>query len=312
MDCSLEVVWAFMVDYAKDWGVRRHSHSYFQMYYCLSGHGNMFLGGKDITIKQNECLIIWPDQVHELYPVESGQLRIIDTKFYVHDQKLYDALLKAPQLITAPNAQFRELQQSMRNEWVTDAPYAKRMATLLFEQSILLFLRDNMRIPMPPQFYQDLRRNTEKLTGLEKTLADYLSVHFLEDLSLDEISKHLSYSKNYLCRIFKQSSGFTISEYINYLRIVKAYDLVCYTNLRLTEISAQCGFSSIHYFSRMFHRIVGMTPTQARDQEQNFLYTDARLHGAFSYRYFSKGSGSGTGHNSPEANSEQKDGSEKL
>ena len=300
MDHSLEVIWTFMVDYAKDWGVRRHADDYFQMYYCIAGEGTMFLGDRDIVLKQNECLIIWPGQIHELYPIKSGQLRTIDTKFYVRDQELKAALFKAPQLITVTDPRFRELQQSMRNEWVTGALYAKEMATILFEQSILLFLRDNAQVPTQPPFYRTLRENTEKLTGLERTLADYLAVHFLEELSLDKIAEDLCYSKNYLCKIFKASSGFTINEYINLLRISKAYDLVCCTNHRLTEISAQCGFSSIHYFSRTFHRIAGMTPTQARDQEQNSLYTDIRLHGTFRYRYFSKGSCAGQKTGGPE------------
>ncbi|MBR3640538.1 MAG: helix-turn-helix transcriptional regulator, partial [Oscillibacter sp.] len=104
-------------------------------------------------------------------------------------------------------------------------------------------------------------------------------------LTLDRIAADLCYSKNYLCKICKSGSGFIINGYVNLLRISKAYDLVCCTNHRLTEISQQCGFSSIHYFSRTFHRIVGMTPSQARDQEQNSLYTDIRLHGSFQYRY---------------------------
>lgn len=288
MDHPLKVIWTFMVDYPKDWGVRRHSHDYFQMYYCTAGQGNMYIEGKSFVLRQSECLVIWPNQIHELYPIENGQLRIIDTKFYILDENLKRALLQAPQVIKIADPFFRELQQNMRDEWVSGALYAKEMATVLFEQCIFLFIRDNAQVSIKPPFYRMMREKTEKLTGLEKTLALYLSEHFLEDLSLDKIAKDLCYSKNYLCKIFKNSSGFTINEYINYLRISKAYDMVCCTNHRLTEISVQCGFSSIHYFSRIFHRIVGMSPSQARDQEKNFLYMDNCLHGTFHYRYFSK------------------------
>lgn len=288
MEHPLEVIWTFMVDYAKDWGVRRHSHDYFQMYFCTAGQGTMYLEGKTFTLEKDQCLVIWPGQIHELYPIESGQLRVIDTKFYVQDPALRQAILAAPQRITVTDSRFRELQQTVRSEWVSGALYAREMATILFEQSLFLFLRDNAHVTTLPPFYRTLRERTEKLTGLERTLADYLSTHFLEELTLDRIAGELCYSKNYLCKIFKSASGFTINEYINYLRISKAYDLVCCTNHRLTEISLQCGFSSIHYFSRTFHRIVGMTPSQARDQEQNSLYTDIRLHGTFRYRYFSR------------------------
>ena len=113
-----------------------------------------------------------------------------------------------------------------------------------------------------------------------------LSSGTLDELSLNQIAEEMHYSKNYLCKIFKASCGMTITEYVNCLRIQKAYDLVCCTESKLTEISVRCGFSSIHYFSRTFRRITGMTPTQARDQDQNRLKTDIRLHGTFRYRYY--------------------------
>lgn len=288
MTHPVEVIWAFIVDYSKDWGVRRHFHDFFQMYYCIAGHGTMLLGDQDITIEKDTCLLIRPHQIHELYPIKSGQFRIIDTKFYVHDEALREAIFQAPQMITISNPSFRDLQQTMRNEWVSGAAFAREMAQVLFEQSLLLFLRNNTHASVRPPFYRTLQECTEKLSGTERLLADYLSLHFLEDLTLDQISDDLRYSKNYLCKIFKKASGYTISEYINCLRISKAYDLVCCTNNRLTEIAAQCGFSSIHYFSNTFHRIVGITPSQARDQEQNSVNTDIRLHGTFRYRYYSK------------------------
>ena len=286
MQYPLEVIWTFMLDYTRGWGVRRHQHDYFQMYYCVAGEGTMLLHDQNITLQQNDCLIIRPEQIHELYPIKSGQLRVIDTKFYVHDEELKSALLEAPQLIQIPGGGFGDIQQNMRNEWVSGTLYAKDMVAALFLQSILIFLRDNVRVSTQPPFYRKLNEKTEHLTGLEGELVQYLQTHFLEELPLDRIAEDMHYSKNYLCKIFKASCGMTITEYVNCLRIRKAYDLVCCTESRLTEIGVRCGFSSIHYFSRTFRRITGMTPTQARDQDQNRLRTDIRLHGTFRYRYY--------------------------
>ena len=136
MTHPVQLIWTFMVDYAKDWGVRQHAHDYFQMYYCIAGRGNMLLGEQSIVLEKDSCLLILPNQVHELYPIKSGQLRTIDTKFYVHDEAIKGALLHAPQLITISDSHFRDLQQTMRNEWVTGALFAKEMAESLFEQSL--------------------------------------------------------------------------------------------------------------------------------------------------------------------------------
>ena len=58
MTHPIEIVWTFMVDYAKDWGVRRHSHDYFQMYYCIAGRGTMLLGDQNIVLEKDNCLLI--------------------------------------------------------------------------------------------------------------------------------------------------------------------------------------------------------------------------------------------------------------
>ncbi len=288
MENSVQVIWTFILDYTKGWGVRRHHHDYFQMYYCLSGTGLLYLDGEEIELSSNVCLIICPDQIHEIYPIKSGQLRIIDTKFYVRDAAIQQAILDAPKLITISDTQFRELQHSMRNEWVSNGVYGHEMATLLFQQSLYQFLRKSASVPSKIPFYKELEDCILKLTGLEKNIADYLLLHFLEELSLDKIAGDLRYSKNHLCKVFKNATGYTISEYTNFLRIRKAYDLICCTDKKLSEISLTCGFSSIHYFSRTFRKITGLSPSQARDQDRNSIYTDIRLHGTFHYRYFTE------------------------
>lgn len=286
---SVETIWTFMVDYTKGWGVQEHTHDYYQMFYCISGRGHMLLNGQDILLEKNRCLLIRPGQTHELSPIESGQFRTIDTKFRIYDETIETALLSAPQLITITDPHFEELQQAMRNEWVSGTLFAKEMTGAQLEQSLLVFLRNNTHVSAKPPFYLALQKSTEKLTGMEKSIADYMSIHFLEDLSLDRISEDLNYSKGYLCKVFKQASGYTINEYINCLRISKAYDLICYTDYRFSEIGAQCGFSSIHYFTRTFRSIVGIPPSQVRNYKQKPINNDIRLHETFHYRYHING-----------------------
>lgn len=286
MGDSVEVIWSFFVDYPPGWGVRRHSHDYFQMYYCTSGCGTMLLGEDTVELSENSCVCIHPNQIHELYPVESGCLKVIDTKFYIHNREIKNSFLQIPQFQTIMDPHFKMLQQSARNEWGTGALYAKEMASLIFAQSILLLLRHDAPALDRPPFYRRLQAAKAELTGLEKQISDYLCTHLSEEVSLDQLSQELSYTKNYLCKIYKRTSGYTIHEYLTHLRICRAYDLVCSTDERLSTISQMCGFSSIHHFSRMFRRIVGLTPSEIRDNEKRSLYMDIQCHGKFFYRYY--------------------------
>lgn len=224
---------------------------------------------------------------HELHPLTAGHLRIIDTKFYIHASELYQSILEIPSKISIGENTFRELQQNLRGEWASGAPYSKAMATLLFEQCLYLCLRHGTTFSDAAPFYHALEQRAAQLTGLERKISEYVAEHYWESITLDQLSSELRYSKNYLCKVFKATTGATISEYANFLRVRKAYDLVCYTDQKLSEIAVSCGFSSIHYFSRVFHKYVGMAPSQMRDRDRSTLDTDIRLHGTFHYRYYS-------------------------
>lgn len=125
MTANIQLVWTFMLDYTRGWGVRRHDHDYFQMYFCLAGEGAFFLDGKDLVLQKEDCLIIRPNQVHELYPISNGQFRIIDTKFYIRDDDLYQSILDMPSLIRISTAPFGSCSRNMRGEWASGAPYSK-------------------------------------------------------------------------------------------------------------------------------------------------------------------------------------------
>lgn len=286
MERKIELIWTFMLDYTKGWGVRRHDHDYFQMYYCLDGEGNFYLDGRTIQLTKHDCLIMRPGQVHELYPITKGKFRLIDTKFYIHDNIIFNSIVNMPQIISMVDHSFKEIQMSMREEWASNYPFSKEIANLLFEQALYFFFRYTAPKPATIPFYYSMEQKIFCLKGIEKQISDYLSEHLLEKVSLDHLAYKLKYSKNYLCTAFKTSTGCTISEFYNYLRIRKSYDLVCNTDQKLSEIALLCGFSSIHYFSRIFHKYVGLSPSQVRDSDRNSLYTDIRLHGTFRYRYF--------------------------
>lgn len=200
---------------------------------------------------------------------------------------MYQSILEIPSKISIGENTFRELQQNLRGEWASGAPCSKAMATLLFEQCLYLCLRHGTTFSDAAPFYHALEQRAAQLTGLERKISEYVAEHYWESITLDQLSSELRYSKNYLCKVFKATTGATIGEYANFLRVRKAYDLVCYTDQKLSEIAVSCGFSSIHYFSRVFHKYVGMAPSQMRDRDRSTLDTDIRLHGTFHYRYYS-------------------------
>lgn len=85
-----------------------------------------------------------------------------------------------------------------------------------------------------------------------------------EDLSLNFLASHVNFSPNHLSMVFAQQTGQTLIKYLTEYRMNKAKELLRCTGMRSSEISAQVGYKDSHYFSYVFKKTQGMTPTQYR------------------------------------------------
>lgn len=93
----------------------------------------------------------------------------------------------------------------------------------------------------------------------------YLENHCSESLKLDELTGIIHIDKSYLIRIFKQIYGITPLAYHQQIRIQRARSMLVNTNLSITQISENTGFSSIHDFDRVFRKIDGSSPSSYRN-----------------------------------------------
>lgn len=93
---------------------------------------------------------------------------------------------------------------------------------------------------------------------------EYVNSNYSDNLSLEEVSSLLGFDVSYFCRIFKQATGATFTEYLNFVRICKAEKLLSTTNKSILEISEAVGFSSLSYFNRVFKKIRYSSPGSYR------------------------------------------------
>lgn len=87
---------------------------------------------------------------------------------------------------------------------------------------------------------------------------------YMREITVNELAAELSVSRAWLSRCFKDVTGKTIKEYITDLRISHAKDLLTQTPFPIAEIAAACGYNDAMFFSRMFKRVAGCTPSQWR------------------------------------------------
>ena len=90
-----------------------------------------------------------------------------------------------------------------------------------------------------------------------------------KNLSIKMIAEKTYLCQTYLCSFFKKSTGKTINEYINETRIEKARELLKENRVKLYEIATDIGFADANYFSTIFKKYIGCTPSEYR--EKNYL-----------------------------------------
>ena len=92
----------------------------------------------------------------------------------------------------------------------------------------------------------------------------YVNSNYTEDIKLSEVAAMLSFDESYFCRLFKNATGATFTEYLNFVRICKAEKLLKKTQKNILEISEAVGFSSVSYFNRIFKKYRHTSPKTYR------------------------------------------------
>lgn len=94
-----------------------------------------------------------------------------------------------------------------------------------------------------------------------------LETKYASNLSLETIAKEVFVSPVYLSFLFKQVEGVNLTDYVTHVRMDKAKELLLSSNLKTYEIANRVGYQDEKYFSRLFKKRIGMTPTEFRQQD---------------------------------------------
>ena len=98
----------------------------------------------------------------------------------------------------------------------------------------------------------------------------YMSEHFTDpNLMLQDVAKAVGMSNSRFSTVFSQQTGQTFTEYLIYLRLNKAKEMLRTTNIKSSQIARESGYNDSHYFSYIFKKNTGITPSEYRMQYQN-------------------------------------------
>ena len=113
--------------------------------------------------------------------------------------------------------------------------------------------------PLPREENDDVRTAV-----IRSEMYAFIEAHYREDISMQDAAAALRYSDAYFCKLFKQCFKVNFSAYLNEYRVQKARQMILDSRLSLKDIGVLCGYRDANYFTRVFKRLTGKTPSEYR------------------------------------------------
>ena len=269
-------------------GTPYHCHEYLQINYICKGLGRHFIHQGEFDISKGDIFVIPPEVPHAISANDSGKVEIFEFEFlptFINESfgdftkvtSFLDFAYIEPFLVVENKVKPRlnltgEVQHEVEQllwEGLREFESRQQGFELLIKSLLLKLL-----VIVGRAFTADLndkdssvmyRRYHEEIFNA----LQYIKEHYNENLSVPEVAQLFALSPSYFRYLFKSITMQNFVEYLNNIRIVKACELLCTTDKRVLDISADTGFNNVKHFNEVFRRSTGLTPLQYRRHNQN-------------------------------------------
>ncbi len=237
-----------------------HYHLEIEFIYMLKGEMTIRVGKQIQIIHEDEMFFAFPFVEHEYFVEQEGTLSLIGIFSPLELADYYKFML-----LNRPLSPFLTKEQ---------VPIGLRDLLLHFERYFkahrtnLVVIR-HLLAAVVGECIESMsfeeRVDSQKYLGIERTLTCCLE-HFDDpQFNLNRATELLGYNRSYLSSLISDSLGISFSDYINSMRITKARSLLSTTNMKIIDVSYECGFSSQRNFNRVFLQAIGKTPSEYRE-----------------------------------------------
>lgn len=196
-----------------------------------------------------------PDVPIHLTPLSNTSRQYLDIKFRPLSPFLTEHLQSVHPPQSADPSSRAMLDYIVENWHLQDPGVQETCRSFLSSLLLLLFAAQTPPDALGSQFIRSDHYNKAALMTLR-----YIEAHYLNHFSLEDLGKATGYNKSYLCTNFARSTGVTIVDYTNFLRIRKAVGALLHFPTRISTVCESLGFHNLNYFSRTFKSFVGIPP----------------------------------------------------
>ena len=247
-----------------------HWHDEFEIIYVRSGFLAVSISGESYIGKTGDAFVVSPGNLHLmgsqtgtvdyytfLFPLKYISFRTDD----MLDEKLLEPL-NSGHLMICPRVKdtAKELCEQLIDIYMAENDETESKITAQIKTKIILL---QFILEMWKKGFV-IENDTSGRNTVEKEMVSYIQQNFTGKISLREFGEQFHLSEKYISRYFKEHFHITLSQYVTYLRLEHAKQLLQDTDIPVTDVAMQSGYQNVSYFIRSFQKAYAVSPLKYR------------------------------------------------
>lgn len=268
-------------EYMSDFSFEGESHNFWEFVFVDKGEVGVTSGKNYTILKKGDIAFHQPNEFHNVKANGTVAPNLVVISFQCDDEPMNFFRKKILRLDETERNLLADIIIEARRvfDCRLDDPYLQNMPQkepdmIGAEQLIRIYLehflihllrRYSSPIPLHKQPEKnDVPKSTKSKSDTEifNRVVTYLEDHLCTSVTIEQICRDNLVGRSQLQKLFKERCDMGIIEYFSSLKIDAAKEMIRTNRLNFTQISEQLGYSSIHYFSRQFKKVTGMTPSE--------------------------------------------------
>ena len=254
-------------------GPFRYRYIEFEIIYVKSGFLTVNISGENYIGKPGDAFVVSPGNLHFMGS-KTGTVDYFTFLFplkyisFYTDDILDDRLLEpldSGRLMISPSVKdtIKELCEQLIE--IYEAKKSERELNITTQIKTKIILLQFILEMWEKGFI--VENNTSGRNIVEKEMVSYIQQNFTGKISLREFGEQFHLSEKYISRYFKEHFHITLSQYVAYLRLEYAKQLLQDTDISVTEVAMRSGYQNISYFIRSFKKTYGVSPLKYRKKQ---------------------------------------------
>lgn len=254
-----------------------HWHEDIEIMKAIHGNFNYKINGRIFYVKEGDAMIVNSRQMHYGYSADGK------------DCEFLCVLFKPTLLSTNRELSFKYIDSITQNHYITESYLSQQKSK---EYSILQLIDEIFPLTInTPSGYEleilsklyllwlkwfcllqpnllQLSQPSDANINVQKSMVEYIYKNYANKLTLVEIAQKGGVCRSKCCQIFKNYFGKTPIEFLNAYRLQVSINLLNDSTYNITEIALACGFANPSYFTELFLKTKGCTPSNYRRQQK--------------------------------------------